>query len=699
MTRMDPPPLASWLLDHCIPGQRDQALAGDLLEEFQGGRTNGWYWRQALAAVLVGWVRYLGNRTSLIVFATLWSMLAPAWAAIVDRVQNHNVPWPVEVTTWLGLNLAFVWTGMLLFACLHRQFANRSAARKLLRAFVRAAGAFLPAYMATFVLANLFLWPGLDSHLRGASPLREIADLRLWADALRLPYFITFLASMWGVAPLMAGAPVAVLEWGSSDASIESDHVLLPTPRDPRAVNRMLLFMVGAGLLNALIAGVVLCQLPAAHHPTVQSVALRAIAYVALGAATGIVGTYLYWHNPASSFRADPPLPFPLFALVCAAGWVWVPAMVLFSEQVSALAAAVATIAALSLAGEIRRIVFLVVPQQQLGSLHQASDRTLFAEALYRAPAEPDGYLLALCLYAAGWAIATRSNMTAATLLALAACLFRFRTTFLPNPIFRPNREYRRAALRLACILLPAVLVTFWALLDGVAHRNRLAEMSAATAGAGKSSGGPASQPKTNDKNTSHVGSGYESVILWPHPPKTEIVAPVQPPEILAPGATQPVVIRFNGEYWYLQPPDERPGPRTHKATGSPLDLHIASSNSFPLLMQAHQYLRSPVRIARCREIRVEIENRDTEPGTVALALWLKSSSSAGAPAVYLGQQPITAVASVNTPTASETLVFAIPASTKLRSFDEIALMMLPDSGHRLVGPRIAIQQFEMLPR
>jgi hypothetical protein len=519
MTRLDPPPLATWILERCTPGKRDQALAGDLLEEFQGGRSHGWYWRQCLAACLVGWVRYLGNRSSLIAFATLWSMLAPAWSMLVDRVQYRSVAWPAEVAAWLGLNLVFIWTGMLLFATLHRRFAAPFAAKKLLRALAVAAGVFLPLYFATFALANLFAWPGLAAQrYHGASPLAEIADLRLWADALRIPYFVTFLWSLWSIAPLMAVAPVAVVKWGSSRSTGPGDLAAEPVPRDPARARRMLLLMVATGLLNALIAGFLLCRLPAAHHPTLESLLTRAALYVALGAVTGIIGTYLYWHNPASSFRDHPPLPFSLFALVCAAGWVWVPAMILFSEQVSALTAAVAAIAAFLLAGEIRRISLLILPPQTDPDPVSA-DRTLFAESLYRAPAEPHGYLLALSLYAAGWAIAERSNFTAAALLALAACVFKLKTTFLPPRSFQRTREYRRAALRLTCLALPAILVTFWALLEGVAHRNGRSDLAFAEAGSVKSSGSRAPS-KNEDKTSTHLGSGYESVILWPYPPK-----------------------------------------------------------------------------------------------------------------------------------------------------------------------------------
>jgi hypothetical protein len=46
-----------------------------------------------------------------------------------------------------------------------------------------------------------------------------------------------------------------------------------------------------------------------------------------------------------------------------------------------------------------------------------------------------------------------------------------------------------------------------------------------------------------------------------------------------------------------------------------------------------------------------------------------------------------------------ETLRFSIPADAKMRSFNEITVMMLPDVEHALVAPKIALRQFQLLPR
>ena len=51
MNSAKPPRLAAWILKHLGPRFNNEALAGDLWEAFQQGRSKGWYWRQVLAAV------------------------------------------------------------------------------------------------------------------------------------------------------------------------------------------------------------------------------------------------------------------------------------------------------------------------------------------------------------------------------------------------------------------------------------------------------------------------------------------------------------------------------------------------------------------------------------------------------------------------------------------------------------------------
>jgi hypothetical protein len=47
-----PPALASWILERLGYTHENPALAGDLLEEFQSGRSPAWYWRQTLTVIV-----------------------------------------------------------------------------------------------------------------------------------------------------------------------------------------------------------------------------------------------------------------------------------------------------------------------------------------------------------------------------------------------------------------------------------------------------------------------------------------------------------------------------------------------------------------------------------------------------------------------------------------------------------------------
>jgi hypothetical protein len=67
MNPRKPPVLATWLLKRLGIADGNAPLAGDLLEEFQSGRSAAWYWRQTFMAIATGmrrnaWVarRYLG---------------------------------------------------------------------------------------------------------------------------------------------------------------------------------------------------------------------------------------------------------------------------------------------------------------------------------------------------------------------------------------------------------------------------------------------------------------------------------------------------------------------------------------------------------------------------------------------------------------------------------------------------------------
>ena len=117
-------PVGYWNIG--CPASHDQALAGDLLEEFRSGRTALWFWRQVLSAVFLRCWRELLIHRSAMLFAVLWSMLTPAWLVAVadlearsklsERLSGWTGPGPiVDRGLLLATNLIFIWAGILVY--------------------------------------------------------------------------------------------------------------------------------------------------------------------------------------------------------------------------------------------------------------------------------------------------------------------------------------------------------------------------------------------------------------------------------------------------------------------------------------------------------------------------------------------------------------------------------------------------------
>jgi hypothetical protein len=721
MPRREPPPIAVWMLGHMTTGDHDEALAGDLLEVFQNGQSNSWYWRQALAACGVSWIESLRARASFLVYALLWSMAAPAWNSLCIRVEEHQIvgriysvssqirgPFAalVALIGWTLIHGIFLWSSLLIFGVIQKSIRGSLYPNKFKRAFLLAPLIFVPAYGAMFLLVSLY-WFGSFAHSQlPSSTLGQVVDLRALADVIRLPYLLALVAAMWTAIPRSSRTSRSDLHDPlMTDSAEQFEVVKLTSAAESFAAKRFFTLMVVAGLMNAMIAGFLLCRLPEAHDATFAALCIRAAIYVLAGVLAGAIGTYIYWKNPASPFSTREPLPFPLFALICAGGWVWIPAMVILSEQLSPVTAIVAMIGAFVLTSELRRMSpFDFAPKPCLINVSGQSNADLFVDLLYPSPIEPYGYLSAISLYSGSAALCLRWYHTAAVLLALAVAVIAWNRTIPQNTTFDKSREYRGAAMRLARWVVPALLITVWALLDGVTRRNRIAEASTGAETSTEATAEVSGLQQSNNAGRVVSGGGYESLILWPYPKKEQVVPPiVMNDTLLAPGTRKPVIIHFTGTYWYLQPPNKRPGTTAHHANGTPFNVDIRSINSLQLVMDAHQFLSAPIRTDRCREITVEIENRDNRAGVVSLGVLLADGISAKKPTVYLGQQQILSTQPghffIKTEPLLETLHFTFPANATAKKFDEITVLFLPDIEHAFEAPKIAVKQFRLFPR
>ena len=133
-----PPSLATWMLDHLLFGGRNEALAGDLLEEFQRRRSAFWYWRQVLAAIFVSlsdalrahWLALIMQ----LVFATAWAWISAYCDLALNRylavwgLPHYHLAWVVSIARF---SVLFVALPLAIYLVAARRFSLRTYARGL----------------------------------------------------------------------------------------------------------------------------------------------------------------------------------------------------------------------------------------------------------------------------------------------------------------------------------------------------------------------------------------------------------------------------------------------------------------------------------------------------------------------------------------------------------------------------------------
>lgn len=218
--------------------------------------------------------------------------------------------------------------------------------------------------------------------------------------------------------------------------------------------------------------------------------------------------------------------------------------------------------------------------------------------------------------------------------------------------------------------------------------------------------GGPKSgETDTGKRISSGADDSYTSVILWPKPPKVvSMVAPrpmAQSANVSRP--SEPLVIPFDGVYWYLRSPAKAPGPNAHTAHGTPTRVDIRSADWHPLILEAHQLLASPIDASCCRQLDLSVLNADNRPGAIRIAVLLINSSSPHVESEDLGTRPVRSSMqpefSLNRPPTPEVLEYPMQAGSEMRHFNEIEVIFLPARERALGGAQIAVRSFRLLPR
>lgn len=93
-----PPALAAWMLDHLLWGGRNDALAGDLLEEFRRRGSVAWYWRQVFKAILASFSNEVRAD-----WVMVWTILfTTGWVFCLYAIPI--VAWPVPMNVLFRLD-------------------------------------------------------------------------------------------------------------------------------------------------------------------------------------------------------------------------------------------------------------------------------------------------------------------------------------------------------------------------------------------------------------------------------------------------------------------------------------------------------------------------------------------------------------------------------------------------------------------
>jgi hypothetical protein len=185
-----PPVLASWLLKHLVP---NEILAGDLLEEF-GERGSGWYWRQVLAAIIVGFFEELRGRWRAVLFALVFFIVAPLryiWGVLQFRSLLHfggRLQWPVSLISEIAVNTLFNAIILVVAIGVYLVVVRDSHPRKLTHAFVTGLS------VVALSISGIFC----------ASALLPFRLLFVFPFIAYLPLLLGLLASVWIVAPNVA---------------------------------------------------------------------------------------------------------------------------------------------------------------------------------------------------------------------------------------------------------------------------------------------------------------------------------------------------------------------------------------------------------------------------------------------------------------------------------------------------------------
>ncbi|HEX3570189.1 MAG TPA: hypothetical protein VHU44_05145 [Acidobacteriaceae bacterium] len=449
---------------------------------------------------------------------------------------------------------------------------------------------------------------------------------------------------------------------------------------------RSTLVLAVAGLLVASLAAGLLDLSPRWFANNMGSVLLQAARIVLMTAAIGGATVWALWYVVSDKASAG---AWWVARNLCI-GWVFLPCFELLNQAGSPWALAFAALVAVGSALSLRRLLPL---EPEVVWVPNADSPLPSLDGL---PPGDSPVVLATCvavLLQAAVALALGATLMKAALpLGVAVFLLTWRWSAYETRAaewwggqYPPLRQFVAAVVVTAMTLVPYTIgeKSGWGI-----HPHM-----------------PVMKPIPSLKEA-HASSGYFGIILYPPPKPKEVIVPrLQEETIAAGGLTKPLVIPFEGPYWYYKDAWIQPGPRSHVAHGQPTDegINVRSTDLNPLMMQAHQKISRPINLDACGEIDVTVRNADTKPGEIDLALVLADSSAHARPRQVLAARPV--LSSMVDPMpqdrkpVKEVLRFAVPAGAHLRRFDDLTVQFILAPRHARTGAKVSLESFELIPR
>jgi hypothetical protein len=449
--------------------------------------------------------------------------------------------------------------------------------------------------------------------------------------------------------------------------------------------------LVVTGCLSAAMITSLSSRLPESHTLSWTTILFRSVKYIALALAGGAIGTSIPWFF----LKAKPSFSLASLSKIVAVGWIFFPSILLFYRRQSPWMFLALTLATVAAAFSLRR---LFTPSTEPNHRRPLDRYTSNLPSLYGLPIAAfrplRAFFIAISAQAALLLAIADRPFPAGLLLSICLSLLVWRWSALDTSAVKQFAGASQSTLLCAFALILTVLALLpWISANaGALHEAHDASHKPLP---------PAHRSIAPDK----PGSEYVGIILWPPPAKkTEITPPVPHAYSLAiGGASKPVVIPFDGPYWYFKAPSKRPGPHAHVAHGKATDVSVSSSDWAPLLMEAHQNLGPSVDLSCCSEIDIAITNADIRPGRIALGLRLSDSRSIGKPSKDLGERIILSSEAASIPLnrqpVKETLRFPISRSRTMHQFDAVTIVFLPAKERARGGAKVSIQSFTLIPR